>query len=66
MVLKLVSRYEGDVEEFLSRSALMHKGKVNIIHSSFDPVDISVEHNREYSDSHSVVCEKEHCANKDE
>ena len=49
------SRYEGDVEDFLRQSAQMHKGKVNIIHSSFDPVDIRVHQNRATSDAFCLV-----------
>ena len=48
-------RYEGDVEEFLRQSAQIHKGKVNIIHSSFDPVDIHVRENRAISEAFCLV-----------
>lgn len=51
----LVVRYEGDVEEFLRRSANVHKGKVNIIHSSFDPVDIHVRDHRAISEAFCLV-----------
>ena len=48
-------RYEGNVENFLRQSAQMHKGKVNIIHSSFDPVDIHVRGNRAISEAFCLV-----------
>lgn len=48
-------RYEGNVEDFLRQSAQMHKGKVNIIHSSFDPVDIRVRGNRAISEAFCLV-----------
>ncbi|CAD6591691.1 MAG: hypothetical protein ASARMPRED_005554 [Alectoria sarmentosa] len=50
-----VAWYEGNVEEFLRQSAQMHKGKVNIIHSSFDPVDIRVRGNRAISEAFCLV-----------
>lgn len=43
------------MENFLSQSAKMHKGKVNIIHSSFDPVDIHVRGNRAISEAFCLV-----------
>lgn len=49
------SRYEGNVEDFLRQSAQMHKGKVNIIHSSFDPVDIHVRGDRAISEAFCLV-----------
>lgn len=48
-------RYEGNVEDFLRQSARMHKGKVNIVHSSFDPVDIHVEGDRAVSEAFCLV-----------
>lgn len=48
-------RYEGDVEEFLSRSAKVHQGRVNIIHSSFDPVEIHVSGHRAISEAFCLV-----------
>ena len=48
-------RYEGNVDDFLRQSAQMHKGTVNIIHSSFDPVDIRVHENRATSDAFCLV-----------
>lgn len=43
------------MEDFLRQSAQMHKGKVNIIHSSFDPVDIRVRDNRAISEAFCLV-----------
>ena len=43
------------MEDFLRQSAQMHKGKVNIIHSSFDPVDIHVRDNRAISEAFCLV-----------
>lgn len=43
------------MEDFLGQSAQMHKGKVNIIHSSFDPVDIQVRGNRAVSEAFCLV-----------
>lgn len=43
------------MEDFLRQSAQMHKGKVNIIHSSFDPVDIRVLGNRAISEAFCLV-----------
>ena len=43
------------MEDFLRRSAQMHKGKVNVIHSSFDPVDIHVRGNRGISEAFCLV-----------
>ena len=43
------------MEDFLRQSAQMHKGKVNIIHSSFDPVDIHVRGNRAISEAFCLV-----------
>ena len=48
-------RYEGDAEDFLRQSAQMHKGQVNIIHSSFDPVDIHVRGDRAISEAFCLV-----------
>ncbi|KAF1969101.1 hypothetical protein BU23DRAFT_653745 [Bimuria novae-zelandiae CBS 107.79] len=50
-----VAWYEGDVEVFLHKSAIMHKSKVNIIHSSFDPVDIRVHGRRAISEAFCLV-----------
>lgn len=43
------------MEDFLRQSAQMHKGKVNIIHFSFDPIDIHVRGNRAISDAFCLV-----------
>lgn len=43
------------MEDFLHQSAHMHQGKVNIIHSSFDPVDIRVRDNRAISEAFCLV-----------
>ena len=48
-------RYEGDVEDFLRQSAKVHQGKVNIIHSSFDPVEIHIRDNRAISETFCLV-----------
>ena len=50
-----VHRYEGKVDDFLHRSARIHQGKVNIIHSSFDPVKIDVHNNRATSEAFCLV-----------
>ncbi|KFY78183.1 hypothetical protein V501_07760 [Pseudogymnoascus sp. VKM F-4519 (FW-2642)] len=50
-----VAWYEGDVENFLQQSAKMHKGKVNILHSSFDPVEIHVRGQRATSEAFCVI-----------
>jgi hypothetical protein len=55
LICGFATRYEGDVEEFLSRSAKVHQGKVNIIHSSFDPVEICVSGNRATSEAFCLV-----------
>lgn len=39
------------MEEFLRRSAKVHQGKINIIHSSFDPVEIHVRGHRATSEA---------------
>ena len=39
----------------MRQSAQMHKGKINIIHSSFDPVDIHVCGNRAISEAFCLV-----------
>ncbi|GFF26145.1 hypothetical protein IFM61606_09656 [Aspergillus udagawae] len=46
-----VAWYAGQVEEFVHQSAKIHQGKVNIIHSSFDPVDIRVKGRRATSEA---------------
>ena len=43
------------MEDFLRQSAQMHKGKVNIIHSSFDPVDIRVRGKHAISEAFCLV-----------
>jgi hypothetical protein len=43
------------VENFLQQSAKMHKGKVNILHSSFDPVEIHVHGQRATSEAFCVI-----------
>ena len=43
------------MEEFLRQSAQMHKGKVNIIHSSFDPIDIHVHGSHAISEAFCLV-----------
>lgn len=43
------------MESFLQQSAKVHQGKVNIIHSSFDPVDIHVRGNRAISEAFCLV-----------
>jgi hypothetical protein len=50
-----ILRYEGDVDEFLRRSTNMHQGKVNIIHASFDPVDIHVRFHRAISEAFCTI-----------
>ncbi|KAG8528339.1 uncharacterized protein KY384_007257 [Bacidia gigantensis] len=50
-----VAWYEGNVDEFLRKSAHMHKGKVNIIHASFDPVAIHVLGDRAISEAFCLV-----------
>ncbi|KAL4752253.1 hypothetical protein BDW72DRAFT_192198 [Aspergillus terricola var. indicus] len=41
-----VSWFQGNVDAFLERSARVHQGRVNVIHSSFDPVDVQVRGRR--------------------
>lgn len=43
------------MDEFLHRSAETHQGKINIIHSSFDPVDIHVSDDRAISEAFCLV-----------
>ena len=43
------------MEDFLRQSAQNHKGKVNVIHSSFDPIDIHVRDNRGVSEAFCLV-----------
>lgn len=48
-------RYEGHVDDFLCQSQRSHQGKVNILHSSFDPVHILVNGNRAISDGFCLI-----------
>ncbi|KAG5927467.1 hypothetical protein E4U42_002218 [Claviceps africana] len=41
-----VTWYQGQVDGFIERSAEMHKDRVNVIHSSLDPVGIVVQGHR--------------------
>ncbi|KAM0796382.1 hypothetical protein BDR22DRAFT_867272 [Usnea florida] len=50
-----VAWYEGNVEEFLRQSAQTNKGKINVIHSSFDPVDIHVRGNLAISQAFCLI-----------
>ncbi|KFY97325.1 hypothetical protein V500_02115 [Pseudogymnoascus sp. VKM F-4518 (FW-2643)] len=50
-----VAWYEGDVETFLEKSAKVHQGKVNILHSSFDPVEIHVSGQRATSEAFCAI-----------
>ncbi|KAL5350667.1 hypothetical protein ACLOAV_004236 [Pseudogymnoascus australis] len=50
-----VAWYEGDVETFLEKSAMAYQGKVNILHSSFDPVEIHVRGRRATSAAFCVI-----------
>ncbi|GIC93047.1 uncharacterized protein Aud_009526 [Aspergillus udagawae] len=50
-----VAWYAGQVEEFVHQSAKIHQGKVNIIHSSFDPVDIRVKGRRATSEAFCMI-----------
>jgi hypothetical protein len=43
------------VENFLQQSAKIHQGKVNIIHSSFDPVEIYVLGQRATSEAFCLI-----------
>lgn len=43
------------MEKFLQQSAKMHQGKVNIIHSSFDPVEIYVRGQRATSEAFCLI-----------
>lgn len=49
------SRFEGKIDDFLHKSARIHQGKVNVIHSSFDPVNIDVRGNRAISEAFCLV-----------
>ncbi|KAG5983000.1 hypothetical protein E4U55_000999 [Claviceps digitariae] len=46
-----VSWYQGQVDDFLKQSASTHKDRVNIIHSSLDPVGINVQDYRATSEA---------------
>ncbi|KAG5947908.1 hypothetical protein E4U53_006369 [Claviceps sorghi] len=46
-----VTWYQGQVDDFLNRSASMHKDRVNVIHSSLDPVGITVQGSRATSEA---------------
>ncbi|KAL3481050.1 hypothetical protein BJX99DRAFT_254028 [Aspergillus californicus] len=37
-----VSWFQGPIDTFLQKSAHIHPGRINVIHSSFDPVDVKV------------------------
>ncbi|KAF4214796.1 hypothetical protein CNMCM8980_000047 [Aspergillus fumigatiaffinis] len=50
-----VAWYAGQVEGFIQQSAEIHQGKVNIIHSSFDPVDIRVKGCRATSEAFCLI-----------
>jgi len=43
------------VEKFLQQSAKVHQGKVNILHSSFDPVEIHVRGQRATSEAFCLI-----------
>jgi hypothetical protein len=43
------------VDNFLQRSAKTHQGKVNILHSSFDPVEIRVQGHRATSEAFCLI-----------
>ena len=44
-------RYKGEIDDFLQKSKSQHKGKVNIIHSGFDPIHIQVSGDRATSEA---------------
>ena len=50
-----VAWYEGDVENFLRQSAKAHQGKVNILHFSFDPVEIHIRGRRATSEAFCAI-----------
>ncbi|BCS17807.1 uncharacterized protein APUU_10635S [Aspergillus puulaauensis] len=50
-----VSWFQGNIDAFLARSSAVHPGKVNVIHSSFDPVDIKVSGDRATSSAFCVI-----------
>lgn len=49
------SRFQGNIDAFLARSSAVHPGKVNVIHSSFDPVDIKVSGDRATSSAFCLI-----------
>ncbi|KAG5920401.1 hypothetical protein E4U61_007924 [Claviceps capensis] len=50
-----VSWYQGQADDFLKQSSKMHKDRVNVIHSSFDPVGICVQGDRATSEAFCTV-----------
>ncbi|KAG6119937.1 hypothetical protein E4U13_007104 [Claviceps humidiphila] len=50
-----VSWYQGQAEDFLKQSAKMHKDRVNVIHSSLDPVGVYVQGDRATSEAFCTV-----------
>ncbi|KAG6012120.1 hypothetical protein E4U43_007931 [Claviceps pusilla] len=50
-----VSWYQGQIDGFLKQSAIMHKDRVNVIHSSFDPVEINVQGHRATSEAFCTI-----------
>ncbi|KAL4778213.1 hypothetical protein BJX76DRAFT_366569 [Aspergillus varians] len=50
-----VSWFQGNIDTFLARSSAVSQGKVNVIHSSFDPVDIKLRGLRATSEAFCVI-----------
>ncbi|RDW92687.1 uncharacterized protein DSM5745_00009 [Aspergillus mulundensis] len=50
-----VSWFQGDIDAFLQRSAQVHPGRVNVVHSAFDPVDIRIRGPRATSEAFCTI-----------
>ncbi|KAL4899886.1 hypothetical protein BDW74DRAFT_105827 [Aspergillus multicolor] len=50
-----VSWFQGNVDAFLQRSAQIHPGRVNVVHSAFDPVDIRIHGRRATSEAFCLI-----------
>ncbi|KAL4874371.1 hypothetical protein BJY04DRAFT_226118 [Aspergillus karnatakaensis] len=50
-----VSWFQGDIDAFMARSAHVYAGRINVIHSSFDPVDIKIHGSRATSEAFCLI-----------
>ncbi|KAL2784989.1 hypothetical protein BJX66DRAFT_343490 [Aspergillus keveii] len=50
-----VSWFRGTIDAFLTQSAKIHPGGINVIHSSFDPVDIKIVGTRATSEAFCLI-----------